>query len=31
VDEKVLSALQGKADLARILVDDYRHGLNPFQ
>jgi SNF2 family DNA or RNA helicase len=31
VDEKVLTALQGKADLARTLVDDYRHGLNPFQ
>ena len=30
VDEKVLQALQGKADLARMLVDDYRHGLNPF-
>lgn len=30
VDEKVLTALQGKADLARMLVDDYRHGLNPF-
>ena len=30
VDEKVLKALQGKADLARTLVDDYRHGLNPF-
>jgi SNF2 family DNA or RNA helicase len=31
VDEKVLTALQGKADLARTLVDDYRLGLNPFQ
>jgi len=30
VDEKVLKALQSKADLARSLVDDYRHGLNPF-
>lgn len=30
MDEKVLTALQGKADLARMLVDDYRHGLNPF-
>ena len=30
VDEKVLAALRSKADLARVLVDDYRHGLNPF-
>ena len=30
VDEKVLKALQNKADLARTLVDDYRHGLNPY-
>jgi len=30
VDEKVLKALQNKADLARMLVDDYRRGLNPF-
>ena len=30
VDEKVLKALQGKADLARALVDDYRSGRNPF-
>ena len=30
VDMKVLKALQGKADLARTLVDDYRQGLNPF-
>ena len=30
VDEKVLKALQSKADLARTLVDDYRHGKNPF-
>ncbi|MDD4511029.1 MAG: DEAD/DEAH box helicase [Oscillospiraceae bacterium] len=30
VDEKVLAALCSKADLARTLVDDYRHGLNPF-
>ena len=30
VDEKVLKALQGKADLARSLVDDYRRGANPF-
>jgi len=31
VDEKVLKALQGKADLARMLVDDYRQGRNPYQ
>jgi len=31
VDEKVLQALQGKADLARTLVDDYRRGNNPFK
>ena len=30
IDEKVLQALQNKADLARTLVDDYRRGLNPF-
>jgi len=30
VDEKVLKALQNKADLAKTLVDDYRRGLNPF-
>lgn len=30
VDEKVLSALKNKADLAKILIDDYRNGLNPF-
>lgn len=30
VDEKVLKALQNKADLARTLVDDYRQGHNPF-
>jgi SNF2 family DNA or RNA helicase len=30
VDEKVLKALRDKADLARMLVDDYRSGLNPF-
>jgi len=30
VDEKVLKALRDKADLARVLVDDYRRGLNPF-
>ena len=31
VDEKVLQALIDKADLARILIDDYRAGRNPFQ
>lgn len=30
VDEKVLAALENKADLARTLVDDYRNGRNPF-
>ena len=30
VDEKVLIALQSKADLARTLVDDYKGGVNPF-
>ena len=30
VDEKVLTALESKADLARTLVDDYRSGRNPF-
>jgi hypothetical protein len=27
----VLAALRDKADLARTLVDDYRHGRNPYQ
>jgi SNF2 family DNA or RNA helicase len=31
VDEKVLQALRDKADLARILIDAYRAGKNPFQ
>ncbi|GHU73370.1 hypothetical protein AGMMS49992_11700 [Clostridia bacterium] len=31
VDEKVLKALRGKADLAKTLIDDYRNGTNPFQ
>jgi len=31
VDEKVLKALRDKADLARVLIDDYRAGKNPFQ
>ena len=30
MDEKVLKALQNKADLARLLVDDYKNGVNPF-
>ena len=31
VDEKVLQALRDKADLARVLIDEYRAGKNPFQ
>ena len=31
IDLKVLKALRDKADLARMLVDDYRKGLNPFK
>ena len=31
VDEKVLAALKDKASLAKVLVDDYRTGINPFQ
>ena len=31
VDEKVLQALRDKADLARVLIDEYRTGKNPFQ
>jgi SNF2 family DNA or RNA helicase len=31
VDMKVLKALQGKADLARSLVDEARSGFNPYQ
>lgn len=31
VDEKVLSALRDKVDLARALVDDCRKGFNPFE
>ena len=31
VDEKVLKALHEKADLARMLVDDYRAGKNPYE
>jgi SNF2 family DNA or RNA helicase len=30
VDAKVLKALRDKADLARILIDDFRAGKNPF-
>ena len=30
IDEKVMAALQGKVDLAKALVDDYRKGRNPF-
>ncbi len=30
VDEKVLEALRNKASLAKMLVDDYRAGMNPF-
>ncbi len=30
VDEKVLKALRSKADLARILVDEYKRGDNPY-
>ena len=30
IDERVLMALRGKMDLARMLVDDYRKGLAPF-
>lgn len=31
VDTKILRALRDKADLAKMLVDDYRNGINPFQ
>jgi len=31
VDEKVLQALCEKADLAKVLIDEYRAGRNPFQ
>ncbi len=30
VDVKVLQALRDKADVAKLLVDDYRRGVNPF-
>jgi len=31
LDEKVLKALHDKANLARLVIDDYRRGLNPFE
>ncbi|MBQ2348626.1 MAG: ATP-dependent helicase, partial [Clostridia bacterium] len=31
VDAKILKSLREKVDLARLLVDDYRNGKNPFQ
>lgn len=31
VDSKVIKALQSKADLSRVLVDEWRAGKNPFQ
>jgi len=31
VDEKVLAALQNKADLAKTLIDDYKKGHNPYE
>lgn len=31
VDEKVLKTLQSKADLAKLLVDDYKNGCNPYE
>ena len=31
VDEKVLQALRDKAELARVLIDEYRMGKNPFE
>ncbi len=30
VDSKILTALRNKADLAKMLIDDYRKGTNPF-
>lgn len=30
VDTRILAALRNKADLAKLLIDDYRKGLNPF-
>ena len=31
VDRKVLKSLRNKVDLAKLLVDDYRKGKNPFE
>ncbi len=31
VDEKVLSTLQNKANLAKNLIDEYKRGLNPYE
>lgn len=31
VDKKVLKSLRNKVDLAKLLVDDYRQGKNPFE
>lgn len=31
IDRKILHSLQNKADLAKMLVDDYRKGNNPFE
>ena len=31
VDRKVLKSLRSKVDLAKLLVDDYRKGKNPFE
>lgn len=31
VDSKILTSLREKVDLAKLLVDDYRNGKNPFQ
>lgn len=31
LDRKVLKSLRNKMDLAKLLVDDYRKGKNPFE
>ena len=31
VDAKILKSLREKVDLARLLVDDYRNGKNPYR
>ncbi len=31
VDKKVLKSLRNKVDLAKMLVDEYRKGKNPFE